>query len=342
MQGEHIMETARILVENEILGNKYSVHYKAELEKNVQDFFNWCIKRSKRDLRTITKKDLLNYHKKLEETKSKKDGEPLKANTINSRFHAVTLIFQLLYQTGLIEENPCQNLDLKIPDRQFFKRRPFTVDEINTFLEKIDVSTKRGLKDRTIFELMYSSGLRCCEIVNLKIGDIDFNQREMIVRGKFGKDRVVPVSVVAKDFLLLYLGERIEMIDEPVFISYAGSRFGKAMKTASISERFHDLLKEFGMDKKEITAHSIRHSTATHLLDNGASIRHVQELLGHKEIATTERYTHVQTEGVFKVFRKYHPREHDLFEAVDDDYIRHLNSLIEKFDKFMVKSRKDE
>lgn len=87
------------------------------------------------------------------------------------------------------------------------------------------------------------------------------------------------------------------------------------------------------MYKEELSAHSIRHSTATHLLDNGASIRHVQELLGHKGIETTERYTHVQTDGAAKIYRKYHPREHDLFETVDEEYRRHLDSLIERYNK---------
>lgn len=184
-----------------------------------------------------------------------------------------------------------------------------------------------------MFELMYSSGLRVCEITNLMIGDINFSQREIIVRGKFGTDRIVPISIVSRDFLSLYLGERIENINDPVLISYTGLHKGHKMKPGSISDRFHDLLIKYDMYKKELSAHSIRHSTATHLLDNGANIRHVQELLGHKELSTTERYTHVQTEGVARIFRKYHPREHDLFETVDNEYIRHLNSFIERFEK---------
>ncbi len=331
MRNEEIMELARELVESEISGNRYSRAYKQDIEKNIQNFFSWCIERSIYNLIDIKKEDLVNYHKKLTQTKSKKNGELLSSSTVNKRFYTVTLIFRLLYQTGIIKDNPAQNLEVKSIQTRSWKRRPLSVEEINAFLERLDVETKQGLKDRTMFELMYSSGLRVCEIANLKIGDINFNQREMIVRGKFGTDRVVPVSVVAKDFLILFLGERIENLEEPVFISYTGSRIGHKMKADSISERFHDLLIRYGMYKKEISAHSIRHSTATHLLDNGASIRHVQELLGHKEIATTERYTHVQTDGVAKIFRKYHPREHDLFETVDDDYIKHLNSLIKRF-----------
>ena len=328
MTAQGLRELAKELVEEEITGNRFSEQYKNAIRKSLKDFLSWCVKRSAGDVREITKRDLVLYHKKLEQTKSKRNGELLSASTVNTRFYAVILAFNLLYQTGVIPENPVQGLDLKLPDNNFWKRRPLTVDEMNDFLEKIRTDTKQGLKDRTMFELMYSSGLRVCEVANLLIGDIDFDSREMIVRGKFGTDRVVPISIVAKDFLAVYLADRIDNLEEPVFIGCAGCHAGQKMKPPSISERFRDLLRRFDMDKKEISAHSIRHSTATHLLDNGASVRHVQELLGHKEITTTVRYTHVQTDGVARMYRKYHPREHDLFEAVDEAYIRHLENLV--------------
>jgi integrase/recombinase XerD len=149
----------------------------------------------------------------------------------------------------------------------------------------------------------------------------------MIVRGKFSHDRVVPISVVARDFLTRYLGERINRRDLPVF---PGKDPEKPVSPVVVSTRFARRLKKLGMKKDELCLHSLRHSTATHLLDNGASIRHVQELLGHSEIGTTARYTHVQTEGLFKIYRKYHPREHELFEAVDADYRSRVAGLLEK------------
>ncbi len=331
MQNELMIDNARELVRNEILGNRYSKSYKKELEKNIETFISWCNKNLIKDFSKINRNDLQKYHRYIEQTKSKKTGELLSSSTVNNRYYAVFLLFRLLYQAGIIEENPAQYLDLNLKTNKIWKRRPLSIDEINYFLEHIDIRTKQGLKDRTIFELMYSSGLRVCEIVNLQIGDINFNQREMIVRGKFGTDRIVPISIVARDFLYLYLGNRIEELEEPVFISYSGINTGHKMKAESVSERFHDLLKRFDMYRTELSAHSIRHSTATHLLDNGASIRHVQELLGHKDIGTTERYTHVQTEGVAKMFRKFHPREHDLFESVDEEYIRHLDYFIKQY-----------
>ena len=107
----------------------------------------------------------------------------------------------------------------------------------------------------------------------------------------------------------------------------------KNMRSKQISRIFRTYLRKFEMDSPNISTHSVRHSTATHLLDNGASVRHVQELLGHKNIETTVRYTHIQTDGLYKIFRKYHPREHELFEMVDDDYLTELDLLIEKSEK---------
>jgi len=319
------------LVEQEICGNRFAEHYKKEIRKSIQLFFSWAVKRSKGDMRTMTKKDLIQYHQYLERMTSKKTGEPLNSVTINRRFYAVKLVFTVLYRAELLTENPMQGLHLKLPEKQGLRRRPLSVDEIMKFLETIPTDSKQGLKDRTIFELIYSSGLRVSEAANLMIGDIDFEKREMIVRGKYDRDRVVPISKVARDFLVLYLEQRINNPDDPVFVSFRGTRSNKGkFKSDSISERFRTLLKRYGMDKKEISAHSIRHSTATHLLDNGASIRHVQELLGHKEIQTTVRYTHIQTDGIAKIYRKYHPREHELFETVDSDYVRHFEKLLEE------------
>jgi len=180
-----------------------------------------------------------------------------------------------------------------------------------------------------LFELIYSSGLRVSEAAGIKVRDIDFQRREMIVHGKWDRERVVPFSKVAKDFLLVFLGQRIETPEAWVFTGTSGRSFGRNLRGTSISRRFRKLLMQFNMDKKEISTHSIRHSTATHLLENGASIRHIQELLGHRYIETTVRYTQIQTDGVFKVFRKYHPREHELFEAVDDEYKRRFETLLD-------------
>lgn len=328
MTGESIRLIAKELVEEELKGRRLNEKYKASIRESQKNFIDWAVKRSKGDLRLITKADLVKYHQSLAQTKSKRDGNLLSPTTINDRYHAVCMLFSLLYRAGILKENPTHNLNLDLPNPTSWKRRPLTQEEITTFLENIDPSTKQGLKDRTMFELMYSSGLRVCEVANLKVGDINFEKREMIVRGKFERDRVVPISKVAKDFLLLFLDERISERESPVFLGFRGSRENEPLRSESVSERFHDLLRKFKMDKAELSAHSIRHSTATHLLENGASVRHVQELLGHKTIETTVRYTHVQTDSLAKIYRKYHPREHELFEVIDDSYMKRFNDML--------------
>ena len=150
----------------------------------------------------------------------------------------------------------------------------------------------------------------------------------MIIHGKFARDRVVPFSIIARDYLALYLGNRVYNKDEPVFCGVKRKASKQALHPDSIGRRFTDLLKKYDMKKKELSAHSIRHTSASQLLDHGAGIRHVQELLGHRNPETTAKYTHTQGERLAKIYRKYHPQEHDLFDAVDDVYKKRLEVVI--------------
>jgi len=149
----------------------------------------------------------------------------------------------------------------------------------------------------------------------------------MLVRGKFARDRIVPISKVARDYLALYLKNRVYNKDEPVFCGVHRKASMRPLQPESISRRFTGLLKRYGMKKKELSAHSIRHANASQLLDNGAGIRHVQEILGHKNPETTAQYTHTQGAKLAKIYRKYHPQEYDLFDAVDDVYAKRLKLL---------------
>jgi site-specific recombinase XerD len=328
MTAQAFRELALHYVEEEMSAIRLAEQTKLMRRNAQRVFLRWLSRRASVDLRAVGKKDLVAYHGHLAKVKSKRDGENLAANTINNRFHSVCTLFSVLYRAGAIAENPAHGLDLDIPTPSGWKRRPLSRDEINHFLESIDTTTKQGLKDRTLFELIYSSGLRVAEAAALKVGDIDFERRVMVVRGKFDRDRVVPFSEVAHAFLLHYLGEKVSIPETWVFVGYAGPTKDCHIASTSISERFRTLLRRFDMDKKEISTHSIRHSTATHLLENGASVRHVQELLGHKCIESTVRYTHVMTDSLARVYRRHHPREHELFETVDEDYQKRLDSLL--------------
>jgi site-specific recombinase XerD len=325
---ETILALALSLSEEEMKADRLTKESLNIALKAQNEFAKWTVKKGY-SLESMGKAEIAEYHAELCRRRSKKTGEPLAATTINAMFQNALKLFSILYRQEVIKENPAQNLDLDLPDNRGLRRRPLTQNEINTFLESIDTATQQGLKDRTLFELIYSSGLRVSEAAGIKVKDIDFQRREVIVRGKGDKDRVVPFSKVAREFLLVFLGDKIETPEAWVFAGSSGTRIGQNLRSGSISERFRTLLRRFDMDKPEISTHSIRHSTATHLLENGAGVRHIQELLGHKSIETTVRYTQMQSDGVFKVFRKYHPREHGLFEAVDDEYMKRFEVLLD-------------
>ena len=325
MNEEETNQIGYELFEKEQQINRYSKKYIKRNLKNVRDFLNYQKLHGKKDVRKVNRKDIIQYFNYLKARPNKKKAGTLSLDTVEGIVSSINLFYSTLYKNMIIKENPFHGLQLNQHRSNDWKRKPLTIYEMEKFLESIDTDTPRGLRDRTMFELMYSSGLRACEISNLKICDINFEQREMIVRGKFGTDRMVPVSEVAGKFLLLFLGKRIEQTDFPVF---PGENYKKGLSTNYIGSLFRNYLKKTGIKVEGVSVHSIRHSTATHLLDNGASIRHVQELLGHKNIKTTERYTHLQTEGVGRIYRKYHPREHELFDAVDEKYFNDVNCLI--------------
>jgi len=327
MNQESLKELSLRLVDEELVARRYAEHSKTEVHIALKDFFRWASRRGAADIRTFGKKELSAYFAWLSTQPSKRTGERLAPRTVNTRFQWIGLLYSVLYRSGVIAANPMHGLSAKVPEPAGWQRRPLTRDEITTFLEAIDTTTPVGLRDRTLFELIYSSGLRVSEAAALKVGNIDFERRLMVVRGKFDRDRMVPFSEVARDFLVRFLADKTDRLDAWVFEGFRGPTKGGHLRAMSISERFRNLLREFGMDAPELSTHSIRHSTATHLLENGASVRHVQELLGHKSIESTVRYTHVMTDGLQKVYRRHHPREHELYEVVDDEYERRLGAL---------------
>ena len=166
-----------------------------------------------------------------------------------------------------------------------------------------------GLRDRAILETMYSAGLRVSELVGLNDGDIDFEQGVLRARGKGKKERFAPLGSFACRALKRWLAKRRlasaqpQNLDAPVFTN----KFGRRLTTRSVARMLEKYLKLTGLDLRT-SPHSLRHSFATHLLDRGADIRSVQELLGHKSLATTQIYTHVSTAKLLEVYEKAHPR----------------------------------
>lgn len=294
----------------------------------IKPFFNYLESHEKTtDLREVGFMSIKRYFEYLNEIISKKTGGKLSKHTKLMMFLVVKLLFKSLFVMEKIIVNPVREFRIKIKgmDRP---KQIFTKNEINTFLDKIDIHKKYGLRNRAMYELVYSSGLRRSEVSNLNIGDIDFNNRMLIVRqGKWRKDRFVPISDVAIKFLKKYLGVRKNK-EEPLFLGEHGR-----LSKATIGTRFRILLKDLKMYKPGLSVHSVRHSIATHLLENGADLRYVQELLGHTSIETTAGYTHLFYESLKRVFKSYHPRENAYYEEVDNEYLRRLQAFKKELEK---------
>ena len=168
-----------------------------------------------------------------------------------------------------------------------------TTEEIDRIIAAIDLSTVKGLRDRAMLELLYACGLRVSELVSLRLGDLFFGEGYIRVTGKGDKQRLVPINDLARERILAYLDERrsARRNEEVVFLNNRGSQLTRVM----IFTILRAAARRAGIEKR-ISPHTFRHSFATHLLEGGADIRQVQELLGHENIGTTEIYTHLDTE----------------------------------------------
>lgn len=276
------------------------------------------------DVRDAGRDDLLLYIDYLKGCIPERTGRPYAERTIVAILGTVKLLFSVLCFSGKLLTNPVRDIRLKQKGKSD-EKAIFSVSEMVRFLEGIDMDQPLGFRDRTMFELMYSSGLRSGEVCALKMKDVDFNERIIRIRnGKFSKDRFVPVSRVAMLFLMSYAGKRSS--EAPVFLSGIGGH----LQGSSINRRLSVYFKGGEFENRGLSAHSFRHSCATHLLESGADIRYVQELLGHESVETTVLYTHQMTDSLKKVYKSFHPRENGYFKEAGDEYLK-------KIEEFQVK-----
>lgn len=271
------------------------------------------------DVREVDKKTVTDFLTWLNEIVSERTGKLLAAHTKREIFSLVRSLFRCLYVEELILVNPVQNVSYN-PGRRTTQREIFSGDEIKRFLDGIDERKPFGLRDKAMFELIYSSGLRAGDVSNLDVNDVDFETRMMLLKqGKFSKDRVVPITKVALVFVKKYLEARRRKST----ILFTG-QMGMRLSTAAINRRCRKWLEQSGVYRKGLCVHSIRHTTAVHLLSKGADLRYVQELLGHESIETTVTYTHDLHENIKRIYKSYHPRENLYYQEVDERYLERL------------------
>ena len=224
--------------------------------------------------------------------------------SVSRKLSALRAFSRFLRREGWIEGDPAAlavspRREQKIPSH-------LTVDEMSRLLEMPDAADPLGCRDRAILELFYASGLRLSELVGLDVADVNVSGRMVRVFGKGAKERLVPFNGTTAESLRAWLKTRYEMRREeaePLFVNFRGSRLSGRSVQRLVARYVAACSSRFG-----ISPHALRHSFATHLLERGADLRAIQELLGHVQLSTTQRYTHVNAAQLLDVYRKAHPR----------------------------------
>ncbi len=262
-------------------------------KRDLEDFYKYVNK----SYRVIFKEDIIKYIEYL----NKKVGP----KTINRHIVSIKNYFKYLERNELIKNNPMTDITgLKTPKKM---PRVLSVEEVDKLLD-IELKNAYDYRNKAMLELMYSSGLRVSELLNLTINNIDFDMNLVRIFGKGSKERIVPISDIATKYLFEYINlYRNTLIKNKVTdIIFLNSRGNKLSR-----QGFFKILKEIALEKginREISPHVLRHSFATHLLNNGADLRSIQTMLGHENIETTQIYTHVSNNYVKQNYEEAHPR----------------------------------
>src|SRR5260370_29044536 len=227
-----------------------------------------------------------------------------KKASIARKLAALRTFFQFLMREGLLELNPAKLVST--PRREKKLPRHLSIEEVIRFIESPDSETDLGKRDRAMLELMYATGVRVAELTTLDLHDVDFQNKLIRVTGKRRKERIVPFGDQAHDALKNYLEVRAKFLNqapvslrepEALFLNYQGTR----ITTRSVGRMVEKYIRVCaGMH--DLSPHALRHSFATHLLDSGADLRDIQELLGHARLSTTQIYTHVSMETLIEVY----------------------------------------
>jgi len=248
----------------------------------------------------ITSEMIKNYLKYLGELE-------LSAYSQSRMLSGIKSFYSFLEYEEILSENPAQLIDSprlgrKLPD-------VLNILEIERIFDSIDMSTPEGTRNRAMLEVLYSSGLRVSELINLKLNYVYFDIGFLRIIGKGNKERLVPIGKSAIKHLKIYIDEiRCHINIQPGYGNFVFlNRRGKGLTRVMIFTIIKNLVKAAGIEK-QVSPHTFRHSFATHLVEGGADLRAVQEMLGHESITTTEIYTHLDREYLKQIIQEFHPR----------------------------------
>ena len=281
-------------------------NYASDLEQFLEYLAPADPKSGKRSAPPVNQVD----HLTIREWMAKLHTSQKKKSSIARKLAALRTFFQFLVREGLLESNPAKlvstpRLEKKLPQH-------LSIEEAIRFIETPDPETDLGKRDRAMLELMYATGVRVAELTTLNLADLDFRNQLIRVTGKRRKQRIVPFGDPAAAAIRNYLAVRDSFLahapiskrdEEALFLNYQGTR----ITTRSVGRMVEKYIK-ICSGLHNISPHALRHSFATHLLDSGADLRDIQELLGHARLSTTQIYTHVSMEKLIEVYDKAHPK----------------------------------
>jgi integrase/recombinase XerD len=273
-------------------------------------FMAWLHERNVTEITAVTKSHVQDYQTHLYEQMNR-DGEPITPRTQNTALSIVKIFFRFLRENDYLASDPARDVTYaKTPKR--LPRSILSGSEAKKVIHAPNTRTALGYRDRTILEVLYSTGIRRQELVNLTVQDVDYQEGFVRVNnGKGSKDRVVPIGKIACRYIENYVKQVRPMLakdphENHLFLSILGA--SPCFSTISDIVKKHTRKAKI---KKTVTPHTFRHTCATHMLRNKANIRHLQELLGHASLESTQVYAHVSITDLKEVHAKCHPREKD-------------------------------
>lgn len=247
----------------------------------------------------LQRTDLLTYLQQLKST-----GKS--ASTIARKLASIKAFYKFLAAERYIKNNPAEVIEAA--NKGMHLPKVLSIHEVEMLLDEPNLGTLEGFRDKTMLEVLYATGMRVSELINVPAGNVNLQMKYIIAFGKGSKERIIPLGSVAVKYLEKYLDSvRPQLVKGSTTEALFVNMWGRPMTR----QRFWEIIKLYGKNAgidKKITPHMLRHSFATHLLDNGTDLRVVQELLGHADISTTQIYTHLTNKRLRAVYDKAHPR----------------------------------
>ena len=262
-------------------------------KNDISSFSSWCDKEHLDRLK-ITDLNLNNYISNLFST-------GLKSSSINRKISSIKHFYLFLLKKKVIKNSPAD--EITTPKQEKYLPTSMSEDEVESLLGSPKSSIKIERRDKAMIEILYATGMRISELVNLKLTDIDFNRSVLKVFGKGSKERLVPYGEKAEEALRIYLEDRKKLDSKDVFLSNRGTKITRG----AFWQRIKIYIKRENL-KSSISPHTLRHAFATHLLNRGADLRSVQILLGHSDLSTIQIYTHIAKKRLGEILKKHHPR----------------------------------